>query len=91
MSVAQVCLEAMEVAREMAEWGNPNSITDAVVGAMALRTGVLGAVLNARVNARELKDQAFAREVEERCARWVEEAERLEGQIRSTLEQAWSN
>lgn len=91
MSVAQVCLEAMEVAREMADWGNPNSITDAVVGAMALRTGVLGAVLNARINARELKDQAFAREVEERCARWVEEAERLEGQIRSTLEQAWSN
>ncbi len=91
MSVAQVCLEAMEVAREMADWGNPNSITDAVVGAMALRTGVLGAVLNARINARELQDQAFAREVEERCARWVEEAERLEGQIRSTLEQAWSN
>jgi len=90
MSVAETCLEAMEVALEMAEWGNPNSITDAVVGAMALRTGVLGAVLNARINARELKDQAFAREVEGRCAQWVEEAERLEGQIRSILEKAWS-
>jgi glutamate formiminotransferase/formiminotetrahydrofolate cyclodeaminase len=91
MQVAQLCLDAMELAREMAERGNPNSITDAAVGAMALRTGVLGAVLNARINARELKDQGYAASVEEQGAKWVTAAERAELEIREILERAWSS
>ena len=90
LQVAQLCLDAMALAREMALHGNPNSITDAAVGAMALRTGVLGAVLNARINARELKDATFAASVEERGAQWVEAAEKAELEVREILEKAWS-
>ena len=42
MQVARLASESMDIARQMAMKGNPNSITDAGVGAMAIRTGVKG-------------------------------------------------
>ena len=44
----------------MAEKGNPNSVSDAGVGALAARSAVLGALLNVRINAAGLKDRAAA-------------------------------
>ena len=41
---------SMEVIKAMAEIGNPNSITDAGVGALCSRTAVLGAFLNVKIN-----------------------------------------
>ena len=63
LQVARLSMQAMEVASEMAAIGNPNSITDAGVGAMAIRTGVKGAILNARVNLADLEDVDFAKRV----------------------------
>ena len=67
MQVARLSMQAMEVASEMASIGNPNSITDAGVGAMAIRTGVKGAILNARVNLADLEDFDFAKRVRIEC------------------------
>jgi glutamate formiminotransferase/formiminotetrahydrofolate cyclodeaminase len=44
-------LEAMELVKDMAEKGNPNSVSDAGVGALCLRTAVEGAWLNVKINA----------------------------------------
>jgi glutamate formiminotransferase/formiminotetrahydrofolate cyclodeaminase len=44
----------------MAETGNPNSVSDAGVGALAARAAVLGAGLNVKINASSLKDRAVA-------------------------------
>ena len=44
----------------MAEIGNPNSVSDAGVGALAVRSAVLGACLNVKINAAGLKDRAAA-------------------------------
>jgi hypothetical protein len=46
--------------------------------------------LNARINARELKDQVYAASVEEQGAKWVTAAEGAELEIREILERAWS-
>ena len=67
MQVARLSMQAMEVASEMAAIGNPNSITDAGVGAMAIRTGVKGAILNARVNLADLGDADFVRRIRQEC------------------------
>ena len=67
MQVARLSMQAMEVASEMASIGNPNSITDAGVGAMAIRTGVKGAILNARVNLADLEDVDFEKRVRIEC------------------------
>ena len=48
------------VVRAMASEGNPNSVSDAGVGALAARSAVLGACLNVKINAAGLKDRAKA-------------------------------
>ncbi len=54
---------AFEVIRAMAEIGNPNSITDAGVGALCARSAVMGAHLNVKINASSLKDEAFRNDI----------------------------
>ena len=61
---------AFEICRAMAETGNPNSVSDAGVGALAARAAVLGAGLNVKINAASLKDRATSDAL-------VDEAERL--------------
>lgn len=53
-------LKAFEIARAMASGGNPNSVSDAGVGALAARSAVLGAELNVKINAAGLKDRDAA-------------------------------
>ena len=61
---AEVPLRTMKAAmrvfplcKRMAENGNPNSLSDAGVGALAARASVLGAGLNVKINAASLKDR----------------------------------
>jgi len=58
--VMQVSYESMEVLMAMAKTGNPNSVSDAGVGALAARSAVLGAGLNVRINAAGLADKEYA-------------------------------
>ena len=51
---------AFDVVRAMAQEGNPNSVSDAGVGALAARSAVMGACLNVKINAAGLKDRAVA-------------------------------
>ncbi|MBO5922581.1 MAG: glutamate formimidoyltransferase [Bacteroidaceae bacterium] len=52
--------KAFDVVRAMAEEGNPNSVSDAGVGALAARSAVMGACLNVKINAAGLKDRDTA-------------------------------
>lgn len=61
-SVMHRALEAFPLIRKMVEHGNPNSITDAGVGALCARAAVVGAALNVKVNATGLDDQSLARQ-----------------------------
>jgi glutamate formiminotransferase / formiminotetrahydrofolate cyclodeaminase len=61
--VMQLCFDAMEVIKAMAEIGNPNSVTDAGVGALSARSAVMGAFLNVKINAAGLTDKIFAQQI----------------------------
>jgi glutamate formiminotransferase / formiminotetrahydrofolate cyclodeaminase len=52
---------------QMIEKGNPNSITDAGVGVLCVKTAVRGAYFNVLVNAQGLKDRVFADDIKERA------------------------
>ena len=86
MQVAQIAHEGLALAADMANEGNPNSVTDAGVGAMCLRTAVLGAVLNARINCGDLEDAAYVAQIESQCAKLVEGAMRQEAEILATVD-----
>lgn len=59
----ELCCNSMEVMLEMAEKGNPNSVSDAGVGAIAARGGVFGAYLNVRINAKGIDDEKYVNEI----------------------------
>ncbi|MBO7230570.1 MAG: glutamate formimidoyltransferase [Bacteroidaceae bacterium] len=52
--------KVFDVVRAMAQEGNPNSVSDAGVGALAARSAVMGACLNVKINAAGLKDRTAA-------------------------------
>ena len=56
----QVAYSAMELTEAMVKEGNPNSVSDAGVGAIALRSAVFGAYMNVRINSKDLKDRQLA-------------------------------
>lgn len=76
-----LCYECMSVAKAMAEIGNPNSVTDAGVGALAARAGVMGAFLNVKINAAGLEDKAFAEKIIQEGETIAAKANQLEAEI----------
>ena len=65
----------------MAEIGNPNSVSDAGVGALAARSAVLGAQLNVKINAAGLKDRAVADALTAEAEQIAAEAVALEAEV----------
>lgn len=61
--VMQLCYSSLEVIKAMAEYGNPNSVSDAGVGALCARSAVMGAFMNVRINASGYDDKNFVMEI----------------------------
>ena len=66
--VAELCAPALELAAAVAARGNPHSLSDAGVAALALGTACDGAALNVRINLAGIADQAWAAEMDARTA-----------------------
>jgi glutamate formiminotransferase/formiminotetrahydrofolate cyclodeaminase len=64
--VMQTSFESLPMLRAMVVEGNQNSITDAGVGVLCVKTAVRGAYFNVLVNAKGLKDEAYAKEMVEK-------------------------
>jgi len=79
--VMQVSYESMEVLMAMAKTGNPNSVSDAGVGALAARSAVLGAGLNVRINAGSLTDKEYTTQLLRKASLLEQLAIELESQI----------
>lgn len=73
LKVMEVCYQSFEIIEAMANIGNPNSVTDAGVGALCARTAVLGAGMNVRINTGDLEDKEYVAKVLSR----VEELSKL--------------
>jgi glutamate formiminotransferase/formiminotetrahydrofolate cyclodeaminase len=63
LRVMREALASMEVIQAMAEQGNPNSVSDAGVGALCARSAVMGAHLNVKINCAGLKDAGAVAEL----------------------------
>ena len=79
--VMELSFQSMEVMKAMAEIGNPNSVSDAGVGALAARSAVMGAFLNVKINAEGLDDKSKVEEFIQKGQQIVEKAQALEHQI----------
>ncbi len=61
--VMQVSYNSLEVIKAMVRTGNPNSVSDAGVGALCARSAVMGAFMNVRINAAGYDDKDFIADV----------------------------
>jgi len=81
LKVMETAFHAFALIEEMVRNGNPNSVSDAGVGALALRSCVKGAFLNVRINASALNDKEFVKEVISRGEEIESKAEAAEQAI----------
>ena len=79
--VMETAYNSMEVMKAMAEFGNPNSVTDAGVGALCARTAVIGAFLNVKINCGDCEDKDFVADILDRGQQLVNDACALEDEI----------
>lgn len=74
LSTMEAAAETFPLLESMARTGNPASVSDAGVGALAARSAVLGAQLNVRINAASLKNREEADRLTARAAEIAEKA-----------------
>ena len=81
LKTMRAAFAAFDVAEAMAREGNPASVSDAGVGALAARAAVRGAALNVRINAAGLKDRVTAEELLSEASQIALDADRREREI----------
>ena len=86
--VMQLSASAFPLLKAMVESGNPNSISDAGVGALAIRSAVLGSYLNVKINSSGLKDVAFKEDILKKADLIKNETIKMESEIISLVEKA---
>ena len=79
--VMKLSYDSMEVIKAMAEVGNPNSVSDAGVGALCARSAVMGAFMNVRINASGYDDKGFVDDVLAKGREIEKKTITLEGEI----------
>ncbi|MBK8349683.1 MAG: glutamate formimidoyltransferase [Saprospiraceae bacterium] len=87
LKVMKVSLESMQMLREMAEKGNPNSVSDAGVGALCARTAVEGAALNVRINCSGFDDKEYVAKSLDQAEEMLQLAKQQEREIMELVEQ----
>lgn len=79
--VMQISFDSMQVIKAMAEIGNPNSVSDAGVGALCARSAVMGAFMNVRINAAGYDDKNFVNDIVAKGKKLEEQTIALEAEI----------
>ena len=86
-TVMEKSYHSMEVMRAMAENGNPNSVSDAGVGALCALAAVEGAFLNVKINAGGIHEQQFKENLLKKGNEILEKSRNCQREILETVEQ----
>lgn len=77
----ELASESFALAKSMAEIGNPNSVSDAGVGALCARAAVKGAYLNVKINAQDLEEHEEVKPLLAKAEEMNTAADKLEKEI----------
>ena len=86
LTTMKAAMKVFPLCRAMAENGNPSSVSDAGVGALAARAAVIGAALNVKINAASLRDRAAAQALTAEATALTEQAKAEEATIIEIVE-----
>lgn len=86
LTTAQKSLEAIKLALIVAEFGNPNSITDVGVGAQMAYSGLVGGIYNVLINLKDIDDKGFVNKMNSTCSLLKSEAEKYLAKVEEVVE-----
>ena len=86
LQVMKVASQAFDINEEMAKEGNPNSVSDAGVGAIATRAAIYGAYLNVKINCAGFDDKDYVDTITQEAGELLELAHQREQEILSSVE-----
>lgn len=84
--VMELSLQSFEVIKAMAETGNPNSVSDAGVGALCARAAVYGAYLNVKINAASYTDKKYTARKLKKAKELLDKAKETERKVLGIVE-----
>ncbi len=87
VAVMKLAYQSMDVIEAMADSGNPNSVSDAGVGALCATAAVRGAHLNVMINATDFEDKAYTEAVLGECRQLENDALEKERRILEKVQQ----
>ncbi|MDP5171075.1 MAG: glutamate formimidoyltransferase [Bacteroidia bacterium] len=86
LRIAKTAGEAYPLLQAMADIGNPNSITDAGVGALCVHAAIQGAILNVRINIESLDLETKKQELYAICDRLVADSDIMHREVLAQVE-----
>lgn len=87
--VLETSYEIFDLALEMVKKGNPNSISDAGVGALCARAAMHGAWMNVKINIQGFDDPAFVKKILARSEKLCNKADELEAKVRELVDRSF--
>ncbi|MDQ3072471.1 MAG: glutamate formimidoyltransferase [Bacteroidota bacterium] len=81
LQVMRKAMGTFPLLREMAEKGNPNSVSDAAVGALCARTAIEGAYYNVRINVGGIKNEQAKTDLMTEAENILKQAREAEKQV----------
>jgi len=85
--VMQTAYDSMQVMEAMMQHGLPNSLSDAAVGILCAKTAVAGAYFNVRINAKDIKDASFAKNMLQEAKKIYEKSLRTEAAMMKVIDE----
>jgi len=79
--VMETAFNSIEVMEAMLKDGLQNSLSDSAVGVLCAKTAVTGAYFNVRINAKDIKDRAFAEEIIAKAEKIYQETVQKEQEV----------
>lgn len=86
LDVARRCLRALDLASDVVEMGNPNTLSDAGCGARFVEAGLRGALYNVRINLGSIKDEGYVAETAAEVERISSRADELLAKVIGMVE-----
>jgi len=86
LNTAKKSLEAIKLSLIVAEFGNPNSITDVGVGAQMSYSGLVGGIYNVLINLKEIEDKKFVLQMRSACSELKSEAEKYLDKVEELID-----
>ncbi|HFA51738.1 MAG TPA: glutamate formimidoyltransferase [Bacteroidetes bacterium] len=82
----EVAFDIFELSEQMVKEGNPNSVTDAGVGALCARAAVHAAWMNVKINVGSLKDKKLVKSFLEKAEAIAKKTDKMEKKIVKLVE-----